>query len=108
MEVDRGSFYADRVAICTEADTASNMALIYGVVGGAPWSADISADNVAACAGVTGSDLDTATACEAVMKVSDSTVRACTYAGPNKFFKSYDPGQVTNPQSSVCLDNKCR
>ena len=107
MEVDRGSFYEDRAAICTEADTASNMALMYGVVGGAPWSADISADNVAACAGVTGSDLDTATACEAVMKVSDSTVRACTYAGPNKFFKSYDP-VVTNPQSSVCLDNKCR
>tara|TARA_B100000214_G_scaffold78253_2_gene52815 strand:- start:382 stop:9072 length:8691 start_codon:yes stop_codon:yes gene_type:complete len=35
--------------------------------------------DTAACAGVTGGDLDTATACETVKTVADASVAACTY-----------------------------
>jgi hypothetical protein len=42
-------------------------------------------EDAAACAGVTGSDLDTATACDLVMRAADSTEPACEWAA-GKYF----------------------
>ena len=59
-------------------------------------SPGISANDIANCAGVTGVDLDTATACEAIMMETDQAERACNYRSPTCYDTPYGPKQCSN------------